>query len=460
MNLLKEKASLTETIDSFISFEEMINKLAVLNSKDFILGFVYNLYNVKHCVDNIRHFNTSFIPYGDSSRNMSFLLFNIFFMCESILGYIYYIIKIFVLNKNKGSDGSNSSSNTTGGGLVSTQNILDEILGETCGGTVQSTGNVSDSRETKQLEQEDEDEKCISIESIGNMNTKDFLIACIIAVSLTIINILLFTSYSKRIAKKNYNSHVMDDNCFTMSSSINSAISFIEKDFIKNSSSNTFEINQVSFSISTEKKINLRDLDIFIIGDATPDDPFLFIVSKSFVDTVNFPKFIKPNNLYEVYKSLCEVLVAYRKCNSIFALSEDTIAFPWTNIIVYSFMIILCGLVIFYLASQYDFTENFEQYKETKYVKTIFKEVSASENTDNILSDSTKKDISVWHEKIQSKLENNKEENCDVKKGLFFTGGLVILALGGIIIAVIKREADSYGSSLYSSKLFTDKQCI
>lgn len=459
VDYVRSNKDIITTTDKYISYQDMLDKMSTITSKQMVIEFFYHIYNIRNCVDNIILFNNRFFDNMSITKNQCFFLFNVMFTILSFLGMCLYLTSIINKIKQENQEEKKKQGQTkqkpgeqqtkqNGNMKDSIDEKFDEILGTTCG---QTKNNIPEERQISNNEQPVSQEECEK-----PIETKYIFIFVMILMTVAIINVLLHITYYKKGAKKNYNKRVMNDNCFTMSMSSSSALTYMERDFERD----VFEIMDKTYNLSPEKKINLKNANIRLIGSGEDSNSFHNILKLCYIDDTNFPKFNKQNNLYEVYKNLIEIVDAYKKCNSIFALSEESIQFPWTSVFVYCSMIIICGIVIYLLISDYDFFIYQGYYKESKYVKYLLKSKAGGpdeeNNTSGILNDETQTRICEIHDKI---MKDKQASKACIKQWLYIGGGCVVILIALIIMAVIVKEFNTYSNSLYSSKLFTEKQC-
>jgi hypothetical protein len=294
---------------------------------------------------------------------------------------------------------------------------------------------------------------------LGKMagNTRKIFVITIIACSSILFYIILWSLYNKNVAFHTYNETMMDDNSFIMQTKALSVMQAIYDDAKKD----IFGIKEMG--LTEEKIVNLMKENIRIditkkhdegASDVPGDLLFEVIVNSSSVDDQNFIKLRSSrNNLNDVYSSLCEIVSSYNKCNNIYALAQNGVPFPWTSIVVYIIMLLICGVSIIMIADEFNVANARVNITRVNYIKQIMKEVGKTTKLSN-------KDITYINNLVQN-LESEGENSSDSKRVvLFITGIVIMLAVTILFSIVITNEPQLYTSALYSSKQFRANECF
>jgi len=288
-------------------------------------------------------------------------------------------------------------------------------------------------------------------------NSRKVFIVTIISCSSILLYIILWSLYNKNVAFNTYNTTMMEDNSFIMQTKALAVMQSIYDDVKKD----VFGIKEIG--LTEEKIVNLMKEKIIIdatknhdagASDVPGDLLFEVIVNSSSVDEQNFIKLkTTRNSLNEVYTSLCEIISSYNKCNNIYALARNGIPFPWTSVVVYIIMLLICALSIMMIAEEFELDPARTKIIRTSYIKQILKELGSK----TVLS---KDDISYINEMITHQ-NAVKDTSSDSKRVILFITGIIIMVAVTILFGiVITNEPQLYTSALYSSKQFRANECF
>jgi hypothetical protein len=462
VRLLANKGDQSE----FITYNDFVEKISSMSSKEFVIKVVHNAEKIRAATNGIAEFNALYNTGILYDTKMSIAKTSLI-----IMGILMILcIVLLVLN---------TYESFTPISFPSDNGVLgDEQIKNICNNIFSKINNQCPTENDTALPEEPD----TKIPEVGMMppwpsitengggvdgggvdggfktvadNTRRVFVITIIACSAILFYIILWSLYNKNVSLNTYNKSMMEENSFIMRTKAISVMQSIYDDV----KMDVFGIKE--FGITQEKIVNLMKEGISI--DATKkldagasDVPgellFEVIVNSSSVDDQNYIKLRSTrNNLNDVYSSLCAIISSYNKCNNIYSLFKNGVPFPWTSIVVYIIMLLICAVAIMLIGEEFHVSDATTNIVRISYIKQILKEVGAK--TD--LSGEDQNYIELLLKKQE------KDNSSDGKRiALFITGIVIMIAVTILFSIVISNEPNLYTSALYSSKQFRSNECF
>jgi hypothetical protein len=440
-----------EALKRFVPYERFKEKLGELNSRDFIVDFVFNAEEMRATSDGLydmyNNYNVSNVVADYNNRiktvTISFVaVLGALILCVSLLTSFYNhkqneeynnIVQSIAKNKEEITKKYNS--------------IKEKKDGANNDNDKSTFDDVDEAKKDKKLKKELE-----SLHKAGSVlkNRKwgywfSFGISIVLPVSIFIILYILVLSHQeKKKAVHVYNTSIMQKNADTVKQNAYSVINVLYSDLVE---SNNYGIQRQNpdTSYKTNKSLIIANISIDPTankGDMHASQIFDTIVKSSTVDgNVNLT-FKQDVHTYELYLKLVSMLDAYEKCNGLFVLGDANVPLPLTELLVYGTMFIVTLLVVAYVIAKY---EPFKHFANIRYwIK---------------LSDRLQKGMPVPDNDMDEPMDMTEPAHVSTMMAFKF-----IMLIFGIIFVILfcKEMMDSstnFKNSLYSDPRFANSEC-
>lgn len=166
-------------------------------------------------------------------------------------------------------------------------------------------------------------------------------------------------------------------------------------------------------------------------------------VNKQFTRIGDAPDDFTKDEKMDIYKKIVKIIESYEKCNYIINISQSTLPFPYTEITMDGFMVVMTLLTVFYVINKLKPIKRIQEIKELQKLKSKLAISSDKELSDKL--------------EIMDKCSNIELDSVVFTLKVIFYSFVIIFLI--IYINNIINSTGDFRNGLYNSGYFEEQRC-